>query len=82
LLDRHFSVRGMARPDGGERPAPAVLEGTFTAMVSEIGNKVPGFGTHLIVELEDEGVIFEAPPFNLGVAELDHPIRFSLQRPK
>jgi hypothetical protein len=54
----------------------------FGAVISEIGNKVPAIGVHLHAEIDEMGVVYEAPPFKIEAGELDHQLMLSLERPK
>jgi hypothetical protein len=54
----------------------------FSAVVSEIANRVPAIGVYVYAELEGEGVVFESRSFTLRAGELEHLIMFGLQRPK
>jgi hypothetical protein len=54
---------------------------TFTAFASNRCG-VLARGCVLTAELEDEGVVYRSPPFELGRKEIDYPLHFGLERPR
>jgi hypothetical protein len=54
----------------------------FTAFLSETANRVPAMRVHVFAEIEGEGLVFEADPFNLAAGELDYDVPVTLRRPE
>jgi hypothetical protein len=54
----------------------------FTAVLSETANRVPVMGVHFYAELDEEGVVYKHPPFNLAAGQIDRHINFAIARPR
>jgi hypothetical protein len=81
----------VARILGRRRPALRVTELkstggssdrlTFTAVVANVGT-APALGCVLAADLDGLGDVHRSQPFNMPPDELQHPVRFALERPR
>ena len=54
---------------------------TFSASVSEIGNRVPAMEVRVFAEIEGTTWRFEAPPFHLAAGQLSQRVGIDVPRP-